>query len=78
MGQKTLNMKSTSEQLEDLQIDLGLLRNRVLECHVTIHILTEIIIGMKVEYTGMDRETIKSVISTQIQDALNKIQGKSG
>lgn len=71
-------MKSMSEQLEDLQIDLGLLRNRVIENSAALEILKQVIIGIKAETSGMDREDIKAFIDNEIQTLVDKIQGKSG
>lgn len=71
-------MKSVSEQLEDLQIDLGLLRNRVIENSAALEILKQVIIGIKAETSGMDREDIKAFIDNEIQTLVDKIQGKSG
>lgn len=71
-------MKSMSEQLEDLQIDLGLLRNRVIENSAALEILKQVIIGIKAETSGMDREDIKAFINNEIQTLVDKIQGKSG
>lgn len=70
-------MKSVPEQLEDLQIDLGLLRNRLIENSAALEILKQVIIGMKAETSGADRGIIEAFIGNEIQTLVDKIQGKS-
>lgn len=70
-------MKSVPEQLEDLQIDLGLLRNRVIENSAALEILKQVIIGIKAETSGADRGGIEAFIDNEIQTLVDKIQGKS-
>lgn len=65
-----------SKTLQDLEIDLGLLKNRVIECHVTIEVLMNVIVAMKSESTGMDKGDIKNFIQKEIKIIIDKIHGK--
>lgn len=67
-----------SKQLQDLEIDLGLLKNRLVELAATVEILKAIVIAERVKSSGLDRETVKSFIDEEIKSLTVKIQGTPG
>ncbi|MBK7360542.1 MAG: hypothetical protein IPI96_15190 [Saprospiraceae bacterium] len=64
-----------SKELQDLEIELGLLRNRVIEVTAAMEILKLAIIAERSKSTGIDRNTVKQTIEDEINSLVAKIQG---
>lgn len=63
-----------SKSLQDLEIELGILRNRVIEGHASIAVLLDVIVAMNSRLTGIEQEVVKEFIKDRINEVVLEIQ----